>query len=176
MLHKDYDWKCSVEKKWSWVSRGLSPRLNDWRKPTSRKVTLTALSLHGNSAEWHKDKPTNTALLILIILWHIFWKPGLWSQQRQPLLGNSTVTTRDLVFSMRSTPRSHSNMYARNNRGIVGNGVLCGSVQRLYLENRKMVATCSLETSVDFQRTIWRYMPEDRTLHLRGTFEINRPQ
>jgi hypothetical protein len=28
-----------------------------------------------------------------------------------------------------------------------------------------MMETCSSETSVDTQRTIWRYIPEDRTLH-----------
>jgi hypothetical protein len=28
----------------------------------------------------------------------------------------------------------------------------------------KMEATCSSETSVDFQRSTWRYIPEDRTL------------
>jgi hypothetical protein len=32
--------------------------------------------------------------------------------------------------------RQRSNSYARNNRGIVGRGVLCESVQRLCLENR----------------------------------------
>jgi hypothetical protein len=28
----------------------------------------------------------------------------------------------------------------------------------------KMVATCSSQTSVDFQRTTWRYIPDKRTL------------
>jgi hypothetical protein len=28
-------------------------------------------------------------------MWHIHWKPGLWSQQRPPLLGKSTVIIRD---------------------------------------------------------------------------------
>jgi hypothetical protein len=28
-----------------------------------------------------------------------------------------------------------------------------------------MKATCSSETSVDFQRTTWRYVPEDKNLH-----------
>jgi hypothetical protein len=28
-----------------------------------------------------------------------------------------------------------------------------------------MESTCSSETSVDFQRTTWRYIPDDRTLH-----------
>jgi hypothetical protein len=31
----------------------------------------------------------------------------------------------------------------------------------------KMKASCSSETSVDFRRTIWRYIPEGRTLHNR---------
>jgi hypothetical protein len=26
-------------------------------------------------------------------IWHIFWKPELWSQQRQPLLGNDCINT-----------------------------------------------------------------------------------
>jgi hypothetical protein len=38
------------------------------------------------------------------MLWHIFWKSGLWSQQRRQLLGNNTVKTRDPVFSVLSTP------------------------------------------------------------------------
>jgi hypothetical protein len=33
MLHKDYDRRCSIEKKkfWQWVSRGLAPRRTDLR-------------------------------------------------------------------------------------------------------------------------------------------------
>jgi hypothetical protein len=39
-------------------------------------------------------------------------------------------------------------------------------VSRLsYSSILKMVATCSSETSVDFQRTTQRYIPEDRTVH-----------
>jgi hypothetical protein len=34
------------------------------------------------------------------------------------------------------TRRQRSNSYARKIRGIVRSGVLCGSVQMLYLENR----------------------------------------
>jgi hypothetical protein len=34
-----------------------------------------------------------------------------------------------------------------------------------YSTNLMMVATCSSETSVDFQRTTRRYSPEDRILH-----------
>jgi hypothetical protein len=34
-----------------------------------------------------------------------------------------------------------------------------------YSLNLKMEVTCSSETSVDFQWTAWRYIPEDRTLH-----------
>jgi hypothetical protein len=34
-----------------------------------------------------------------------------------------------------------------------------------YPSTLKMEVTCSTETSVDFQRTTWRYIPEDRTLH-----------
>jgi hypothetical protein len=33
-----------------------------------------------------------------------------------------------------------------------------------YSSTLKMAATCSSETSVDFQRITWRYIPEDRTL------------
>jgi hypothetical protein len=35
----------------------------------------------------------------------------------------------------------------------------------------KMEATCSSETSNDFQRTTRRYIPEDRTLHNVMVFE-----
>jgi hypothetical protein len=34
-----------------------------------------------------------------------------------------------------------------------------------YFSTLKMEAACSSETPVDFQRTTWRYIPEDRTLH-----------
>jgi hypothetical protein len=34
-----------------------------------------------------------------------------------------------------------------------------------YLSTLRMEATCSSEMSVDFQRTTWRYVAEDRTLH-----------
>jgi hypothetical protein len=36
-----------------------------------------------------------------------------------------------------------------------------------YSSTLKMDATCSFETSVDFQRTTWRYIPEYRTLYRR---------
>jgi hypothetical protein len=34
-----------------------------------------------------------------------------------------------------------------------------------YSSTLKMEATCSSEMSVSFQRTTWRYIPEDRILH-----------
>lgn len=34
------------------------------------------------------------------------------------------------------TQNQRSNNYPRNNKGIVGSGVLCGSMRGLYLENR----------------------------------------
>jgi hypothetical protein len=39
-----------------------------------------------------------------------------------------------------------------------------------YSSTLKMEAICSSETSVDFQRTTWRYIPEDRTLHMYNLF------
>jgi hypothetical protein len=52
MLHKDYDRKGLVEEKnlWLWASRGLAPRLTDWRYTASRKVTLTLTSMVPNCA------------------------------------------------------------------------------------------------------------------------------
>jgi hypothetical protein len=35
-----------------------------------------------------------------------------------------------------------------------------------YSSTLKMEAICSSETSVGFQRTTWRYIPEDSTLHI----------
>jgi hypothetical protein len=35
----------------------------------------------------------------------------------------------------------------------------------VYSSVLKMETICSSETSVDFQRTTWRYIPEDRTFH-----------
>jgi hypothetical protein len=34
-----------------------------------------------------------------------------------------------------------------------------------YASTLKMEATCSSETLLDFQQAIWRYIPEDITLH-----------
>jgi hypothetical protein len=47
------------------------------------------------------------------------------------------------------TPRQRSNSYVRNIRGIVESNVLSGSVQRLYLENRK--AAESVESRIEFE-------------------------
>jgi hypothetical protein len=43
MLHKDYDRRCSIEKKkfWPWVSRGSASRWTDWWLTATRKVNLT---------------------------------------------------------------------------------------------------------------------------------------
>jgi hypothetical protein len=43
MLCKDYDRRCSIEKKkiWPWVSRGSTPRRTDWRYTASCKVILS---------------------------------------------------------------------------------------------------------------------------------------
>jgi hypothetical protein len=35
-----------------------------------------------------------------------------------------------------------------------------------------MKAVCSFETSVDFQRTTWRYMPEDNHRSEKGVFKV----
>jgi hypothetical protein len=39
---------------WSWASRGLAPRLTDWRETASRKVTLTLVheSCGSQNQEW----------------------------------------------------------------------------------------------------------------------------
>jgi hypothetical protein len=42
-----------------------------------------------------------------------------------------------------------------------------------YSSTLQKEATCSSETSVDFQRTIRRYIPEDRTLHHSLTWLFN---
>jgi hypothetical protein len=60
------------------------------------------------------------------------------TQQRQPLQGNSTITTGDPMFSMPSASLSNS-----NNIGIVGRGVIYTSVQRLYLETRNTAKSVS---------------------------------
>jgi hypothetical protein len=56
------------------------------------------------------------------------------------------ATICDPLFSKRSAKHIYTNRYAHNNGGIVGCSVLCGSIQRLYLE--------SLNTPVTFQ-AIW---------------------
>jgi hypothetical protein len=45
----------------------------------------------------------------------------------------------------------------------------CWFLAELISFTLKMEAICSFETSVDIQRTIWRYIPEDDTL------DSNRP-
>jgi hypothetical protein len=42
-----------------------------------------------------------------------------------------------------------------------------------YFSTLKIEAKCSSETSVDFQRTTWRYMPEYRTLHNHRCEDLN---
>jgi hypothetical protein len=42
----------------------------------------------------------------------------------------------------------------------------------VYFSKMKMEATCSSETSVDFQRTTRRYIPEDRTLHTNNYYHV----
>jgi hypothetical protein len=59
---------------------------------------------------------------LFIILWNICSKQKMWSQKKCALLGNSTVTTPDPVFSMWSTLHFHSNRDACN-RGTVGSDV-----------------------------------------------------
>jgi hypothetical protein len=63
------------------------------------------------------------------------------------VLGYGTINSDATVEHER--PRQRSNSYARNIRGIVESGVLSGSVQRLYLENRN--AAESVESPVDFE-------------------------
>jgi hypothetical protein len=36
-----------------------------------------------------------------------------------------------------------------------------------------MESTCSSETSVDFQRTTWRYIPENRTIRNYFNLQLN---
>jgi hypothetical protein len=38
-------------------------------------------------------------------------------------------------------------------------------ILRVYSSTGKKEETCYSETSVDFQRTAWHYIPEDRNLH-----------
>jgi hypothetical protein len=49
-----------------------------------------------------------------------------FSKKRRPLLGYGTVNS-DATME-HETQRQRGNGYASNNRGIVGNSVLCGSV------------------------------------------------
>jgi hypothetical protein len=92
------------------------------------------------------------------ILWHVYWKPELWSQQRQPLIGNGSVNTSvarqwlssrhviaatdthativeilDAVFSVRSVPR----FYKEDQLEL--QGLVRGS------EGRQSVKSCSCE-------------------------------
>jgi hypothetical protein len=45
---------------------------------------------------------------------------------------------------------------------------------RAYYSVLKMEATFYSEKSVDFQRTTWRYIPEDRTLHQNGSLFLGK--
>jgi hypothetical protein len=69
-----------------------------------------------------------------------------------------------------SPPSSESkNKYSRNERegGSSAELATCFALVSwlTYFSTLRMEATCSSETSVDFQRTTRRYIPEDRTLH-----------
>jgi hypothetical protein len=43
-----------------------------------------------------------------------------------------------------------------------------------YSSTLKIEAISSSETSVDFQRTTWRYVPEDRTLKIIANYGMDR--
>jgi hypothetical protein len=78
----------------------------------------------------------------------ITWKGRSWAKQTGDQL------RRDLRFSQRRLWRALLLGY---------NAVQSVTSQSTF--RRNMAATCSSETSVDFQRTIWRYIPKDRTLY-----------
>jgi hypothetical protein len=45
---------------------------------------------------FYQDSMNKISVLTMVsasILWHVCWKPELWSHQRQPLLGNGSVNT-----------------------------------------------------------------------------------
>jgi hypothetical protein len=62
---------------------------------------------------------------------------------------------------------------ARNQHEIAYFMLVCLLLGLPSIEN--MEAKCSSESSVDFQRTIRRYIPEDRTLHGAGSFSVLDP-
>jgi hypothetical protein len=66
---------------------------------------------------------------------------------------------------------------ALNNTGIVFAGrqallAICFMLVSClaYSSTLKMVAACSSETSVDFQRIAWYYIPDGRTLHSHNQY------
>jgi hypothetical protein len=61
--------------------------------------------------------------------------------------------------------QSRSISQARNQRESRWQAELCLISCLAYASNLKIEATCSSETSVDFERTTRRYIPEDKTLH-----------
>jgi hypothetical protein len=77
----------------------------------------------------HAHTLAHECMIIVKIWWHICSKQELWARRNVCCYGTA-------VFSVQSTLHSHSNRYAHNNRGIVGRGVLCGSVQMLYVESQ----------------------------------------
>jgi hypothetical protein len=98
--------------------------ISGWRPCTVGAPATSVCSLPINGNKWqHTKRLLGTSSLKEREMWHICSKQELWGQKKRPLPGNSKVTTRDSVFSMRSTPSSHSNSDARNNRGSVGSSV-----------------------------------------------------
>jgi hypothetical protein len=87
---------------------------------------------------------------ILLCIPCICWKPGMWSQQTavaREQHGNNMWPS--VFYALNAMP--HSNRYAHNNRGRAGNGVVCGSMQRLYLWNCKKSVLESLESAVSWE-------------------------
>jgi hypothetical protein len=61
----------------------------------------------------------------------------IFAENQGTLLGSDTIKNDEPMEH--ETPCQRSNGYAGNNRGTVGSGVHCVSMQRLYLENRNTI-------------------------------------
>jgi hypothetical protein len=90
-----------------------------------RNGAVGAPATSGNSLpvkgkKWcHTDRLLGKNSLKEGAMWHIWSKQGIVNQEETGISREKHGKTRESVFSMQSSRRSHSNRYARSNTGTV---------------------------------------------------------
>lgn len=107
--------------------------------PKASTHCVHALSLPGESVwSWATE---------MVTLWHICWKAELWSQQKQPLLANSSANT-PVVRQWLGSHHNGCNRRARNNRRAVGSSVFCVVCAKAIQRGLAAITTSQLRESL----------------------------